>query len=393
MRYPQYYMDDVWKASARNLFNVISLFAGGGGSSTGYRLAGGQVLAVNEFVANARKTYRANYPNTPILTDDIRNITPSDLKQYIPETGLDILDGSPPCASFSVAGAKDAMWGQVKKYSDTKQRTDDLFYEFARILEGLQPKVFICENVKGLTQGTSKKLLGSAQMDLFGEHNNAFYHVLSDCGYNVDYKVLNAKFFAVPQHRERLFIIGVRADLGQLPSFPKGQSEVVTLADALDEPLSIKINRAAFGETSPRMVDFNDVCFTVTGDGLGATRRYKVTRHGTNPLQSTWAQGGVSTSDRIRASLVKSKEKPSPTILAIPRRGVGYVEDETGAITKLTIPELIRICGFPEDYVLTGSYSKQWERLGRSVPPLLMKAVAEHIYQTVLSCAPQQEIG
>jgi len=103
-------------------FVFVSLFAGGGGSSTGYRMAGGKSLLINEFVQDAANTYQANWKNTKILTDDVKKITGAQiLKEINMKKGeLDLLDGSPPCSAFSVAGTRDKNWGKTKTYSDTK---------------------------------------------------------------------------------------------------------------------------------------------------------------------------------------------------------------------------------------------------------------------------------
>lgn len=331
-------MNYVNSQSKKNLFNVVSLFAGGGGSSTGYRLAGGNVLAINEFIESAQETYQENYPDTHIFKEDIRELTGNIIldKIQIKKRELDILDGSPPCASFSIAGAKEKLWGEVKKYSDTEQRTDDLFFEFARILNEIQPKVFVCENVAGLVSGASSKLLGNQQYNIFGEEENTIYHTLTKCGYSVRFKVLNAKNYGVPQNRDRTIFIGVRNDIKNVITFPKVFSEIVTIGEALNDVEYIEMKRKAFGELIPRRADKNSVCFTITADGLGATRRYKVIRN--------------------------NKEE-----------------------NKLSIDELKILSSFPTDYKLTGSYSKQWERIGRAVPPLMMKEIAQHIYKTILN--------
>jgi DNA (cytosine-5)-methyltransferase 1 len=166
-----YNLSDVIRESNRNLFTFISTFAGGGGSSTGYRLAGGRPLAVNEFIPEAQRVYNINYPDTKIYPEDIRNLTVERLLNELElEPGeLDIFDGSPPCSSFSSVGLKEKGWGKVKKYSDSEQRTDDLFFEYARLLKGLQPKAFIAENVKGITMGKANDLLGNGQMTVFGD--------------------------------------------------------------------------------------------------------------------------------------------------------------------------------------------------------------------------------
>ena len=100
MKYIPYEMQDVGIAESKNLFRVISTFAGGGGSSTGYRLAGGNILAINEFVEEARNTYHANFPHTLIIPDDIKKLSGKDfLEPFDMKPGqLDILDGSPPCS-------------------------------------------------------------------------------------------------------------------------------------------------------------------------------------------------------------------------------------------------------------------------------------------------------
>src|SRR4029079_15650486 len=113
----------------------------------------------NEFIEAARETYRANAaPYTIIDGRDIRVIQPDEVLDAIKLRAgeLDLLDGSPPCASFSTAGKRAALWGKVKKYSDTAQRTDDLFFQFTRLLKGIQPKTFVPENVAGLVRGQAK---------------------------------------------------------------------------------------------------------------------------------------------------------------------------------------------------------------------------------------------
>ena len=138
-----YNLKDVVESSKRERFNVISTFAGGGGSSTGYRLAGGKILCVNEFVEEAQNTYKENYPDTPILPGDIKKLSGKDFTDIAGTTDIDILDGSPPCSAFSVAGKLSHSsggkhsdgWGQTKNYSDGMmvENIEDLFFEFLRV--------------------------------------------------------------------------------------------------------------------------------------------------------------------------------------------------------------------------------------------------------------------
>jgi DNA (cytosine-5)-methyltransferase 1 len=219
-----YKVKSVLEAEQQKKFTVVSMFAGLGGSSTGYRLAGGHILAANEFMRAARSMYHANYPDTLIIPEDIRALTGEEILKRIglKKGELDILDGSPPCAAFSCAGQRNKSWGKIKRYSYTNQRIDDLFFEFARILKEIQPKVFIAENTKGLSMKHAREVLGTTnKLDRFmAKSDPTILKTLYDCGYKLAWKVLNAADYGVAQKRERVFIIGVRKDIDKKPSFP-----------------------------------------------------------------------------------------------------------------------------------------------------------------------------
>ena len=204
MRYYRYTLDDLKESSDRKLFTYISFFAGGGGSSAGYKLAGGDCLFVNEFQQVAVDTYLANWPNTPHICGDIKNVTG---KQIMEMTGLkvgelDIMDGSPPCPPFSMSGTKKEGWNKEKTaYGMKQQNIEDLTWEMIRIAGEMKPKVIICENVKGLT------------MDYARDHLNRMVADFEALGYSTTYKVLNGIHFGVPQKRQRVFIVSVRDDV------------------------------------------------------------------------------------------------------------------------------------------------------------------------------------
>jgi DNA (cytosine-5)-methyltransferase 1 len=155
--------------------------------------------------------YRLNHPTTPLDTRDIREVQPDEILEA---TGLkvgevDVVEGSPPCASFSTAGKREKHWGQAKRYSDTVQRSDDLFFEYIRLVDGIKPKVFVAENVSGLVKGVAKGYF----LEILAR--------LKACGYRVGCKVLDAQWLGVPQARQRTIFIGVREDLGKDPVFPQ----------------------------------------------------------------------------------------------------------------------------------------------------------------------------
>ena len=208
-----------------NGYNVVSTFSGGGGSCLGYRMAGYKVLWANEFVEEAQRTYRANHPDTILNTKDIRTVTVEEILAEIGRSAgeIDLFDGSPPCCAFSTAGQREKGWNKDHLYSDGKsQQIENLFFEYIRLLKGLQPKTFVAENVSGLVKGTA--------LGYFKE----FLREMKNCGYNVKAKLLNAKWLGVPQSRERLIFVGVRNDIGIEPVHPKPLPYFYTLKEAFE---------------------------------------------------------------------------------------------------------------------------------------------------------------
>lgn len=368
-----------------NGYRVASLFSGGGGSCTGYAMAGYRVVWASEFIEEAARTYRANHPETILDTRDIRTVKPDEI---LAATGLnvgelDLLDGSPPCASYSTAGKREQLWGKAKKYSDGRvQRTDDLFEQAVRILRGLRPKVFCFENVAGLVKGTAK--------GVFKEVLAA----LKASGYVVEARLIDASWCGVPQARQRLFFQGTRSDLALAPAFPKPLPYRYSLADALPHIRRVTADRrtSTAGAGAGTVVDVptDRPIATVTAAGLGNDYRGDWTVEA-----DAWIDGYAIARewDKLRPGeqsqkyfqLVKpSLDKPAPTVTA--------TGGQTGAAgpchplerRKFSIAEVKALCSFPPDYVLTGSYAQQWERCGRSVPPLMMKRIAETIRDEVL---------
>lgn len=329
-----------------NGYTVASTFSGCGGSCLGYRMAGFRVAYASEFIEEAQKTYKENHPDSFLDTRDIRDVKPEDILEAcgLRKGELDVLDGSPPCASFSTAGKRESGWGKVKKYSDASQRTDDLFFEYARILEGLQPKVFVAENVSGLVKGTAKGYF------------LAILRRLKECGYNVSCNVLDAQWLGVPQSRQRTIFVGVRNDLGLSPVHPRPLTYRYTVRDA------IPLDGPAFEGIEPE----SDISKYCTG------REWEKLKPGEQ-------------SDRYFNLVRVDPDRPSPTICA--SHGSPGIASVTHPFEKrkFSIRELKRLCGFPDDFVLTGTYAQQWERLGRAVPPVMMSKVAETIHEKVLN--------
>ena len=317
-------------------------------------MAGFEIRAASEFVEAARDTYRLNHDGVPISPADIREINGKHLLALAGLDEVDLLEGSPPCAAFSTSGKREDGWGNVSNYSDTAQRSDDLFFEFARILNDIQPKVFVAENVKGLTVGTA--------IGYFKE----ILRRLRSCGYRVEARIVDASRCGVPQKRERLIFVGVREDLGLAPVFPAPLPTRPTVRDALGEYLSIPAHVGRFDPETGEDLDF-------TRYAIG--REYKNLRLGV-----------VS---RKYLNLVRvSPVKPCLTITAT--AGVVGAASVTHPFEprKFNLRELRALCSFPADFELTGTYRERAERIGRSVPPLMMKRVGETIRDEILRRLP-----
>jgi len=313
-----------------NAPTVISTFAGGGGSLTGYMMAGFNDLLAVEWDDNAVQTLRLNWPALDIYHGDIAKLS---VEEVLRRTGLqvgelDILDGSPPCQGFSTAG---------KRMIDDPR--NQLFREYVRLLRGLRPKVFVMENVSGMVKGKMKLVF----VEILKE--------LKASGYRVSARLLNAKYFHVPQSRERMIFIGVRDDLGVEPSHPRAESGVVVANTALS----------------------------------GITTRNELTDE-----QKKWwykTPVGKAASDvHPRGHWFNfSKLSPKEVCGTVPKASGNakfcYWDEPYG----LSGDGYKRIGSFPDAYRFVGDYSDIKGRIGNSVPPLMVEAIARHIRTAILS--------
>ena len=217
-----------WKISdlekvEKNGLKVFSCFACGGGSSFGYKMSGFDVIGCNEIDPEMMEIYKANHnPKFHFLesieTFRLRNDLPQELFD------LDILDGSPPCSSFSMAGNREKNWGEKKEFREgqAEQVLDDLFFHYIALAKKLKPKVVIAENVKGMLMGNAKGYVKKILRDF------------DEAGYDVQLFLLNAATMGVPQRRERIFFVGRRKDL-KLPKLEINFNEKpISVLEALE---------------------------------------------------------------------------------------------------------------------------------------------------------------
>jgi DNA (cytosine-5)-methyltransferase 1 len=338
-------LSDAWKEHlaerADDAPTVASLFAGCGGSSLGYSMAGFRELLAVEWDAHAAETFRRNLPDVPVYHGDITRLDTSTLGTV----ALDVLDGSPPCQGFSTTKARRSV----------DDERNDLFREFVRCLEDWRPRVFVMENVSGMVKGPMKSK--------FVEILKA----LRAAGYRVEARLVNAASLGVPQSRQRMIFIGVRNDLGIAPRYPSPQATVVTTRDAWR--------------------DLGDL-----GIVLPVDPKYKIAKlcpwikPGQNGAHTLVAAGRKSS----RFNVVRlAYEKPSPTIVKMfSDSGAGYLHPRENR--WLSTGELARIQSFPDEYdwgvseyankkATVEAYTEIHARIGNSVPPLMMRAIARTV--------------
>ena len=307
-----------------NGLTVASTFSGAGGSCTGYRMAGFKVIWANEFVPSAQESYKANCAEDSIL--DCRDIKMVQASEILAATGLkvgeiDIFDGSPPCQAFSTAGKREKGWGKNKTYEHGASQKNETLFD---------------EYIR-LLRGLKPKVFVAENVSglVKGTAKGYFLEILAAMkasGYRVTCRVLDAQWLGVPQQRQRTIFIGVREDLKREPVHPLPLPYRYSVRDALPWIEKCIIGNEAF--------------------------------------ESKWGDATI----------------PTPSILCAPTKQAGscvaFKETEK---RKFTIAELRRICAFPDDFVLCGSFSQQWERLGNSVPPVMMRHIAEEIRNRILS--------
>ena len=245
---------------------VFGTFICGGGSSMGYKLAGYDHLGGVELDPSIAAIYKQNHHPKHLYIEDIRDFNkrtdlPAELYQ------LDILDGSPPCSTFSMAGDREGAWGKEKQFAEGQknQRLDDLVFIYCDTIEKLKPKVCWLENVAGLVRGNGKI------------YAKAIVQRLNEIGYNVQVFLLNGATMGVPQTRERVFFIGLRKDF-HLPKLVLNFNEKPILfgeiKDELGEPIDGELMRFAWDNRKPQDGGIGDTNQRVRGKNSMFNYRY-----------------------------------------------------------------------------------------------------------------------
>lgn len=334
---------------------VFSCFACGGGSTMGYKLAGFDVLGCNEIDPKMIEAYKANHNPKyaylePIQTFKLRKDLPKELYN------LDILDGSPPCSSFSMAGNREKDWGKEKKFREgqAEQILDNLFFDFIDLAKELQPKVVVAENVSGLMMGSAK------------DYVKRIYKEFKAAGYQLSIEpyLLDASTMGVPQKRKRVFFVALRNDLAD--NFME-QVDMFQTAPKLElefKELPIKYKDLKNGKLGKRLTD-------------------ETIKIWNNRILSDQDLGAIHERLSGKAKRFQVKfidDDMIPKTLAAGSDSVPIRRDFPNRINNV---ELKRIGSFPLDYNF-GKLKPEY-LIGMSVPPVMTAQIATKIYEQWLN--------
>jgi DNA (cytosine-5)-methyltransferase 1 len=321
---------------------VMSTFSCGGGSTMGYKLAGYDVIASNDIDPEMAWHYKKNHNPKHYFLCPIKDL----LKKELPSElyNLDILDGSPPCSTFSVAGNREKDWGKLKHFREGQQKQvlDDLFFDFLALADKLQPKIIVAENVKGMLLGNAKG------------YTKKVVETLKEMGYRPQVFLLDAFLCNVPQKRQRVFFCAIKNTLEAPILKLNPNSKLVTCGEACldlqnltdEEIVETKPNGTIlkYWHLTKKGRDFSEACKKLTGK------------------------------DSNFSSTRLSDIKPAPTLTT---QEQCYSHWDTPR--KLTLREYTRLCSFPDDYTFKTHQIGKY-LMGMSVPPKLMEYVASEIY-------------
>lgn len=331
----------------KNKGSVFSCFACGGGSTMGYKLAGFDVLGCNEIDPKMIEAYRTNHNPKYSFLESIQDFK---LREDLPEElyNLDILDGSPPCSSFSMSGNREKDWGKDKKFREgqVKQTLDTLFFDFIDLAKKLKPKVVIAENVKGLLMGNAK------------EYVKEIYKEFDKAGYYCQHWVLDASKMGVPQRRERIFFICLRKDLSKKFLYQK---------DMFTEVPKLELN---FNE--------KEIPFKIIQEEK--VQRIKLSdSHLKHWLKANNSGRSFETKNKTKFGFFYKAIKQLP--LATITSGSYYSIENKPEL--LTSNEFCKSGTFPLDYNFLNN--KPQYLIGMSVPPVMTAQIASQIFNQWLN--------
>lgn len=346
------------------MYSILDLFAGCGGLGLGFKKNKNfNIQLANDIWEPAKNTYVYNNKDIPFILNDIKNIDEYIIKKYMPN-GVDIIIGGPPCQGFSMCGTRDI--------NDVR---NTLFYEYARIVNLTRPYVFIMENVKGLL--SMKNPDGKLVID-------SIYKEFESIGYNIKHEVLNAKYYGVPQSRERVIIVGTREDLPNNYEYPKrvfDDENNYTVENAFE---LLPNTDSENGELKICDSNLNTYLKNIVGDKGIFNHKIPSHNHSVEHRMKFVPQGGnwKDIPEEFRAGGIHSNAyrrlKLDETSVTIKH---AYKSMIIHPIYNrcLSIREVARLQSFPDDYIFKDSRTSQYQQLANAVPPFLAYELANSV--------------
>lgn len=370
---------------------IVDLFSGAGGLTFGfyYNLINGQfvrnencnIIFANEYDKSAAEAFRINFPDIYMINKNIKDLTEQEILEIIGEDDVDIIIGGPPCQSYSTIGKR--------KYDDKAK----LYNEYYRMLSIIKPRMFLFENVKGMLsmKDESGKLI-------INDIENKFATIDKNLGYSIQYRVLDAVNFGVPQYRERVFIIGIRNDLNLQWIFPENENNFPnrTLIEAISDlpPVLPGENIHEYRENNilneyqclMRGDNRYLTCHfsTLYGDKIQTVINNVIQGEGKDYINRLVDEGKLNEKYRLTSGYKNTygrlyPNQPCTTItknMSTPSglRCIHYEQNRA-----LTPREGARIQSFPDWFQFYGNQFDVKTQIGNAVPPLLAMSLAKQI--------------
>jgi len=349
------------------MLRAMELFAGCGGMSLGLKRAGLDIIYANEINPDAVKTYKKNFPDVFVQEGDIKKLNPVLIKRRIGK--VDLIAAGPPCQGFSMVGPRNP--------NDPRNK---LFLQLLKFVKTFKPKLFVMENVPSILTMDNGKVIERIK--------NSF----SVIGYSIQYKILTASEFGVPQVRKRIFIIGTRGDISTRKLFPNSKRKKVSVKDALSDLAFLGINeKATRYKSKPRtrfqskmrknstMIFNHESC----NHSIKIQKRFSRIPSGKDG-RKVLKNSGTKKRDYYRMH----PQTTSRTITTIPEDFIHYQKNRIP-----TVREMARLQSFPDDFQFLGSKMTggkrrttscpQYTQVANAVPPLMAEAVFKKLYKVI----------
>ena len=333
---------------------AIDLFSGAGGSHIGFERAGFDIKLCIDNDNLVEKTHHKNFPNIPMINQDIRTISTEEIKAYLENGTVDVIIGGPPCQGFSTIGKRVSSNPEKRAMHDPR---NELVLTYAKIIRVLKPKFIVMENVKGILTMDGGAYLQNVLKEL------------KDSGYNADYKLINMADYGVPQIRERVIILGNRMGLPVLFPKPDHSDHPTDGLDPWVDCWSVLKDLEKMGDNPA----FNHVALKHTPKNIA---RYKLIPEG-----GRLPEGSLPPElyRKNFGNTYKRLDRKRPSLTMVPGNDAFPIHPTLNR--SLTVREAARIQTFPDDMIFEGNRRQQGHQVGNAVPPLFSEKLAQFVLE------------